>query len=104
MLLESEYGSIEYRFPTIPEGLRLMSKLGASPEEAQNVSLDKIATMIEMISTFVVRVSLEVDGVKALTYEEALTHFEFAEMINELVGKIFNSFNTSSKKKVSLPN
>lgn len=99
MIYKCEHGSVEYRL-SIPQGLRLLGELNIV--EGDVLTLDKVATIIEKIKPFIIKVDIKIGEKSFSSYEEMVEDFNCMAIFNGLIGEIFESFNVSSKKKGSL--
>jgi hypothetical protein len=89
-------GVVEVRSPSIPEKLRLLSKLGLSPSETDKaMSFDMLAGAVEGITPLISRV--EVGSIT--TWEELIANDEYMTEVIEVVSAVLNPKQKQSTKK-----
>lgn len=95
-------GSIEYRLPSIPEKLRLLSKLGMSPSNP-NIPMDyeALATVMENIGDLITNVDCKVGDSKICSWEEVLGEESLTGNVVEIVSIILNPSKGTEKTKKS---
>lgn len=95
--------SIKYRLPSIPQKLRLLSKMGLTPDmgDSGSIGYDAMAAIIEVVDELGLIESISVKhGNKVLTtWSELLDVVEMTEYVMEVVGNILNPPSSESLKK-----
>ena len=104
-VLEFKQGKIEYRMPTIPEGLRLMGKMGINakdlenPESLESNEFELMAGLIDNMECLIGSVDVKVGDNNISEYRELLSHFEMMEPLGNIAGKVMETFSVSEEKK-----
>ena len=106
MRVEREFGFIEYRLPDIAEMMILLGKLGVGATEVseadKNQGLILVGKFLKEMKQLVTKISLKTnDGKLIETFEEAMTKYEFMEILGAAANEVFLAIQESNKKKTS---
>ncbi len=92
-----ELGTVDYKFPNIPDHLRLLSK--RSKEVAENDEAFNIAGALDMIKPYITNVDCKL-GETAIDTVEALMELDQAfPVLVEIAGAFLTRFADSDRKK-----
>lgn len=80
LIHECEYGTIEYRLPTIPDTTKLMNSLKQFRESQDEVGA--LTWFIDNLGPYLVKIQLILGDEIIDTYEKLM---DYPEMLNELV-------------------
>lgn len=87
--IKTELGIIKYNAPNIPQRLRLLSKIGASPTEGtKDLSFDMLADVVDHVGSLVTSVNLKVKGKSVTTWDDALNSEECMEIVLKLATNV----------------
>jgi hypothetical protein len=98
MRKENKFGFIEYRMPTVKEGLNLLHSIGINAETANEDWMKKnflklVHDMIDVIAPFVSKVEMK-DGEKEIsTFDEAINSCKYLGIIRDICMEIFVEIN-----------
>lgn len=106
MIEKSDLGTIEYRQPTIPEGLEILAVIGVKSsgiDKADSNELLMLSRVIANMGKLVLKVDCEVDGVKVTDFETICMKFEAMTMLSNIAGQIMQTIQggLQAKKKQS---
>lgn len=103
--LKTDYGTIKYRVPNIPEAIELIGLMGFNSKNITDAKklgdndLVFIARMIKNMGEFVDVTDLKFKGENIDGYAQALNYFELMAPLSEVAKELFETLNFDSKKK-----
>ena len=100
-------GVVKYRYPDVSEVMILLGQMGVDPEtlgqktnKEINEDLIFIGKLLKNMGFLIEEIDLKTeDGESVDSYEEALKHFEFMEILSEVAGNVVKAFEVGKKKK-----
>lgn len=103
-----EYGIIEYKKPSIPDGLLILCEIGATPENiqiqfSQEKQFQTIAKIIGAMGFLFTRVDCDFDGEKVTDYDGLTYRPEAFGLLVGIAGKVLSAITSGggAKKKSS---
>lgn len=101
---KTEFGTIKYRHPNVPETLRLIGKIGFKAdgklESDEESEFGQLAKLMECVGPLVEEVDCELpDGTKVTSYDDLLNYPDFLHDLSFISSEIFESFKGRSEPK-----
>jgi hypothetical protein len=104
MRLENKFGFVEYRMPTVKEGLTLLHGVGINANTANKEwMIDNflmiVANMIDHVDKFVEKVEM-IDGEKKIdNFKELASSARYLQIVQAICTSIFSEINSGDAEK-----